>query len=109
MKRGDIYLVRKPSAQDPRRRRAFIVVSRQVLIESNYGTVICVPVYTSDSGLATQVEVGPSHGLKHQSSIHCDGLVSLQKSVLTDYVGALDEVTMNEMDSALRIALSIED
>jgi len=33
MKRGEIYLVYKPNG-DPKEHRAFVVVSRQVLIES---------------------------------------------------------------------------
>lgn len=36
---GDIYLVKKPGTADPKRRRAFVVVSRQVLLDSKYATV----------------------------------------------------------------------
>ncbi|MEK7783890.1 MAG: type II toxin-antitoxin system PemK/MazF family toxin [Chloroflexota bacterium] len=83
MKRGEMYRVAHPSALDPKKFRVFVVVSRQVLIDSRFSTVICAPVYTSYDGLATQVSVGPDEGLKHDSSIHCDELVSLPKSVLT--------------------------
>lgn len=38
MTRGDIFLVKKPGKGDPKRQRAFVVVSRQVLIDSNYAT-----------------------------------------------------------------------
>ena len=41
MRRGDICLVRTPSSADPMRQRAFGVVSRQVLIDSDHATVIC--------------------------------------------------------------------
>jgi len=41
MTRGEIYLIKKPGKTDPRRQRAFVVVSRQILIDSNYGTVVC--------------------------------------------------------------------
>lgn len=47
MKRGELYRVAHPSAQDPRRSRVFVVISRQVLIESRFSTVICAPVYTA--------------------------------------------------------------
>ena len=109
MKRGEIYLVKKPSGDDPRRRRAFVVVSRQVLIDSRYATVICAPVYSVISGLETQVVVGPAEGLKHESAIHCDGLVSLQKTMLTDFIGSLGTEKMNVLNRALRIALAVED
>ncbi len=76
MKRGELYRVAHPSAQDPKKFRVFVVVSRQVLIDSRFSTVICAPIYTAYDGLATQVAVGPDEGLKHDSSIHCDELVS---------------------------------
>ena len=81
-----------PSARDPKRSRVFVVVSRQLLIDSNFSTVICAPVYTKYHGISTQVPVGVEDGLKHDSSIHCDELVSLPKTSLTDYIGSLIEI-----------------
>ncbi|PWT99419.1 MAG: MazF family transcriptional regulator [Terriglobia bacterium] len=83
MKRGELYLVRKPNSNDPRKQRVFVIVSRQVLIDSRFSTLICAPVYSRHDGLSTQLRVGPAEGLKNESSIHCDELVSLPKSVLT--------------------------
>lgn len=77
-------------------------------MRANYTTVICAPVYTRDSGLSTQVGVGPSEGLKHESAIHCDGLVSLPKALLTNYVGRMDAAKQQALDSALSVALAIE-
>ena len=107
MKRGDLYRVSHPYARDPRRFRIFVVVSRQVLIDSKFSTVICAPVYSAYHGLSTQVLVGIEQGLKHDSSIHCDDLVSLSKSVLTDYVGSLPPVKLIELNQSLRAALDI--
>lgn len=108
MKRGEIYRVKKPSGDDPKRRRAFVVVSRQVLIESKYASVICAPVYSAISGLETQVIVGHSEGLKHESAIHCDNLISLPKSILTAFVGSLGDEKIGELDRALAVALEID-
>lgn len=83
-------------------------VSREALIESAFSTVICAPVFSRHDGLATQVEVGPEDGLEHPSSIHCDALVSLPKSVLTDFVGSLAPGRTRELDRSLRIALAVE-
>ena len=88
MKRGELYRVYKASSQDPRRYRVFVIVSRQVVIDSRFSTVTCAPVYTAYDGLSTQVPVGVEEGLKHASSIHCDELISIPKSNLTHYVGA---------------------
>jgi len=108
LKRGDLYRVDHPSAADPRRSRVFVVVSRQVVIDSRFSTVICAPVYSVHDGLSTQVAVGEDEGLKHASSIHCDELVSLPKSKLTNYVGALSPEKIGALRQALRLALALE-
>lgn len=108
MRRGDLYRVRKPGGGDPRKSRVFVVVSREAVIESSFSTVVCAPVFSRYDGLATQVEVGPEEGLKHDSSIHCDALVSLPKSALTGYVGSLAPHRLRAVDQALRIALAVE-
>lgn len=64
MNRGDVYLVRHPNRRDPKRRRPFVVVSRQVAIQSRFATVICAPIFTTRAGIATQVSVGVNEGLK---------------------------------------------
>lgn len=107
MTRGELYRVRRP-AGDPKRSRVFVVVSRQTVIDSHFSTVVCAPVFTRRDGLSTQVDVGVAEGLKHDSSIHCDALVSLRKSALTDFVGSLGTARARELDRALRIALALE-
>ena len=107
MRRGDIYRVHKPRA-DPKQYRSFVVVSRQGLIDSAYATVICAPGYTNGTGISTQVAVGPSKGLKHDSWVVCDNLSSLQKAELTQYIGSLSWSKLAELDEALRIALSLD-
>jgi mRNA interferase MazF len=51
--------------------------------------------------------VGTSEGLKHESAIQCDGLVSLEKSRLTDYVGELTADKLAKLDAALSAALAL--
>ena len=63
-----------------------MVVSRQVLIDSKFSSVVCVPVYSRYDGLRTQVTVGVNDGLKHPSSNHCDELASLPKSMLKEWL-----------------------
>jgi mRNA interferase MazF len=107
LKRADLYRVRRPGGGDPRRSRVFVVVSRQALIDSRFSTVVCAPVYTRRDGLATQVDVGVEVGLKQDSSIHCDALVSLPKAALTDYVGSLGPAGVRSLDRALGVALAL--
>ena len=107
MRRGELFRVRRPGAGDPKKSRVFVIVSRQALVDSRFFTVVCAPVYTRRDGLATQVEVGPEEGLKHESSIHCDALVSVPKSALTDHVGILAPSGIKSLDQALRVALGL--
>jgi mRNA interferase MazF len=108
VKRGDLYRVQKPSSRDPRRSRVFVVVSRQVLIDSRFSTVICAPIYSRYDMLSTQVPIGVEEGLKSDSSIHCDELVSLPKSILTNFLGSLSDSKVLELNQALKLALDLE-
>ncbi len=109
MRRGELYRVVHPSSRDPKRSRVFVIVSRQVLISSRYSTVICAPIYSMYDGLSTQIPVGIEEGLKHESSIHCDELVSLPKSALTNFIGCLTPLKVPLLNRALCIALDIPD
>jgi mRNA interferase MazF len=109
MRRGELYRVAHPSARDPKKYRVFVIVSRQVLIDSRFSTVICAPIYTAYDGLATQVPIGPDEGLKYESSIHCDELVSLAKTMLTNFIGTLPPTKVEALNQALLIALDIPD
>ena len=106
MKRGELYRVHRPGG-DPKQYRTFAIVSRQVLIDSRFSTVVCAPVFSKVEGLSTQVSVGPDEGLKHQSWIMCDNLVSLRKSDLTQFVGSLSPAKVLELDRALKLALDL--
>ena len=108
MKRGELYRVRAPGGGDPKSSRVFAVVSRQAAIDSGWETVVCVPVSTARHGLSTQVAVGIEEGLKHESALYCDGLVSLPKPRLTDFVGTLSSEKVRELDRALVAALDID-
>ena len=70
---------------------------------------MCAPVYTAYDGLTTQVPMGVAEGLAHESSIHCDEVVSLSKSVLTDYVGSLSPQKITALNRAPLIAFDIPD
>ncbi len=107
MKRGELYRVANPSGGDPRRYRVFVIVSRQALIDSRFSTVICAPVYSSHHGLSTQIAVGIEEGLKQVSSTHCGALMSLPKSVLTNFIGTLTSEKLHALDHALRMALDL--
>lgn len=107
MRRGEIYRVHHPS-DDPKLYRSFVVVSRQTLIDSRFPTVVCAPILTRGHGFSTQVPVGIDEGLKHESWILCDHLVSLRKTQLTGFVGSLRRSKVEELDRGLKMALALE-
>jgi mRNA interferase MazF len=105
---GELYRVPHPSARDPKKSRAFVIVSRQVVIDSRFSTVVFAPIYSAYDGLSTQVPVGVDEGLKHESSIHCDELVSLPKSVLTVFFRSGPPISQSAIgDTALATAMDI--
>ncbi len=109
MRRGEVYLIKQPSKDDPKKQRAFVVVSRQKLLDSRYSTVICVPIYSQHDALATQVAIGVAEGLKHDSSIHCDEVLSVPRVKLKNYLGKLSSAKVAELNEALRVALELDD
>lgn len=108
MRRGELYRVFKATKRDPKKFRVFVVVSRNTVIQSRFSTVICAPVYSRYDDLSTQVPIGIEEGLKHESSIHCDELVSLPKSMLTQFVGTLSSQKMEVLNQSLKIALEVD-
>ena len=108
MKRGDLYRVYKGSTTNPKRYRVFVIVSRQVLIDSKFSTVICAPIYSSFEGLSSQVSVGIDEGLKHDSSIYCDELISIPKKSLNNFIRTLSAEKLIQLDKTLSIALAFD-
>jgi mRNA interferase MazF len=106
MKRGELYLIANPS-RDPKRQRVFVVVSHQGLLDSDYSTAICAPVFSRGADLETQVAVGLDEGLKHDSWIMCDNLTSIDKNLLTNYVGCLSAEKLRKLNRSLAFALDL--
>src|SRR5216683_3004951 len=109
LRRGEIYRVRQPQHGDPKKSRSFAVVSRQDLLDSKANRVLCAPINTSGVGLSTEVQVGVDEGLKHDSVINCDQITRLEKSMLTDYVGALSSAKLKQLRTALVVAFDSDD
>jgi mRNA interferase MazF len=106
MRRGELYRLQNPH-NDPKRFRVFVIVSRQAIIDTRFSTLICAPVFSAGQGLSSQVSVGIEEGLKHESWIHCDGLTSIPKSELRNFVGTLSRTKLAKLNTALRMALDL--
>ncbi len=108
LRRGEIFRVRQPQHGDPKKSRCFAVVSRQDLLDSKANRVLCAPINTSGVGLSTEVQVGVDEGLKHDSVVNCDQITRLEKSMLTDYIGALSPPKLKQLRTALVVAFDID-
>jgi mRNA interferase MazF len=106
MLRGELYRVQRPP-NDPREHRTFVVLSRQWVIDTRFSTLICAPIFSKGQGLATQVGIGIDEGMKHESWILCDGLTSVRRTELTQYIGSLSSSKLSEVDRAVAIALDL--
>ncbi|MGP8253898.1 MAG: type II toxin-antitoxin system PemK/MazF family toxin [Terracidiphilus sp.] len=106
MRRGELYRLQNPP-NDTKRFRIFVIVSRQSIVDTRFSTLVCAPIFSEGQGLSTQVRVGIDEGLKHESWIHCDGLTSIPKSELRNFVGCLTRGKLAELDIALRMALDL--
>jgi mRNA interferase MazF len=71
--------------------------------------VICAPVYTNYIGAITQLAVGVDEGLKHESAVMCDALVSIPKILLTNYIGKLSTQKLRVLNRCLIAALELEE
>ena len=107
MRRGELYRVHRPPG-DPREHRVFVILSRQWVIETRFSTLICAPVFSNGQGLSTQVSVGIDEGMKHESWILCDGVTSVRRSELTQYIGSLSPTKLSEVDLAVAVALDLQ-
>ena len=107
MKRGEVYKVSATTFAATLGQRLYVVVSRQVLIDSRFATVACAPIFNRNDGLATQVPLGKEDGLKKDCCIHADELVSLPKSALSERVGMLTPAKLEALNRAISVALDL--
>ena len=99
--RGDIWMYRFGR---PDKRRPVLVLSRQVALDHLH-TAIVAPVTTAIRGLPSEVRVGEADGLKKDSVVNLDHLITVEQRDLWRYLGHLDENRMSEVCAAADIAL----
>jgi len=92
----------------PNKRRPVLVLTRQPVI-GLLNWVMVAPVTSTIHGVPSEVLVGIDEGLKHQSAINLDNVQSIERSRLTNYVGALEPSKMQTVCRALAIAVGCAD
>lgn len=103
MNRGEVYDVEWPG---PGRRPA-VVVTREVAIPFLRNVVVALVTRTI-RGLSTEVRIDEAQGLRDESVINCDNLLTVPKEALVRYRGSLGSVEIARLNDALRLALDLD-
>jgi len=98
--RGEIWLLALPR---PDKRRPVLVLTRPSLIRLLH-TVTVAAVTSTLRGSPTEVELGPSEGLKRVSCVNLCNLFTVRQKDLTSFVGTVSAEKMAEVCRALAVA-----
>ena len=103
MRRGDLYLAALPQ---PVGSRPVLLVTRSAAIAVR-GAVTVAPVTRTVRGIASEVPLDATHGLRTASVANCDSLQTIPRSALRRRLGTLAPADFPALDRALRFALEI--
>lgn len=103
--RGEIWHYRFKS---PDKRRPVLILSRQEVIPLLH-TVMVAPITSVRRGLPSEVPVGSTEGLKHDSAVNLDHVQTVERARLVSFVGSLDAAHMRQVCRALAVATGCSD
>ena len=112
MRRGEVWFVDlgEPRGSAPGFRRPVVIVQEDLLTDSRLSTVMVAPI---TSNLQRALALGNvsldirASGLKVPSVILVCQVVSIDKSLFEERVGALPKRQLQQLDSGLMLALSL--
>lgn len=103
--RGEIWQFSFPS---PNKRRPVLILTRQEVI-GHLHSVTVAPITTMIRGIPSEVVIGPENGLKTDSAINVDNLVTVPKAGLRSFVGTVSSSVLSELREALLFALGFDE
>ena len=113
MERGELWWadLDEPRGSAPGYRRPVLVVSADAWNRSRIATVTCVTITTNlrlaDAPGNVLLEAGAG-GLDDDSVANVSQVITVDKSILTERIGALDPRLVRRIDAGLRRALDLE-
>lgn len=87
--------------------RPVLVLTRE-LIRPHLRRVTVAPITSTIRGLSTEVPVGPSNGLDHDSAVSCDNVLTIEKDLLGRHLGYLLPEQESQLAEAIRLAFDLE-
>jgi mRNA interferase MazF len=112
MERGELWWANlpQPVGSAPGYRRPVLVIQSNTFNRSRINTVI-VAILTGNTALANApgniALTALASGLPRDSVVNVSQLVTLDQSLLTDYIRTLPSGTMAKIDLGLRLALAL--
>jgi mRNA-degrading endonuclease toxin of MazEF toxin-antitoxin module len=98
--RGEVWL-----AEVGRKRRPVLVLTRTEVLDVR-SLVTVAEISTSARGLAAEVSIDHvTAGLDRECVVNADGLHTVAQSTLTTRVGAVDDLTLDDVCRAVNYAL----
>jgi mRNA interferase MazF len=70
--------------------------------------VTIAPVIPTARGLSTQIPVGQTNGLGHDSVVNCDNIVTIPKTALGERIGYLLPAQEAAVTAAIHAAFDLE-
>lgn len=92
-------------AQVGRKRRPVLILTRDEVLDVR-ALVSVAEITTSMRGLAAEVPIDHAQlGLEEESAVNCDGLHTVPRSTLTEFVAIASQATMDRVCVAVSYAL----
>ena len=103
--RGEIWMY---AFAAPDKRRPVRVITRQDVIGLLH-TVMVAPITSTICGAPSEVIVGVTEGLKHESAVNLDHVQTVEQSRLVRRLGQVSVLRMRDVCRALAIAVGCAD
>ena len=103
MRRGEVWWAELPL---PVGRRPVVLLSRdEAYVVRNAVTV--AEVTSTIRGIPVEVELGPEDGLPKKCLVNLDTIVTIRKDLLIERIALLRDEKIDQIDSAIKFALSL--
>jgi mRNA interferase MazF len=103
MRRGEVWWARLPL---PSKDRPVVLLSRDEVYGMRAMATVA-PVTSKFRGLRTEVRIGRRDGLRSDSVVNLDDIVTIPQAALDRRVTTLSPERLREIEQAIRFALSL--
>jgi len=103
MRRGEVWWAKLPL---PVGKRPVVLLSRNEAYAVR-NAVTVAEVTSTIRGIPVEVELGPDDGLPKKCVVNLDTIVTIRKDLLIEKIAILRDEKIDQIDSAIKFALSV--